>query len=343
MKKLISILLCMAVFLSFIGCQNQKNASKKSKGALSENDDSSSSTIVTTPVTPSTSSLINESSTPDSSIKEEADKIANEFLNALKSKNIDVLRKYIKASDEKVFDVIKNIEFKNTQLTPIESPNNVCYKVSFETNCTDPNLFKSGKNELILTIAQNPSLTVNNFSGEDLFDKGIVSNADYNKSKICWQYEFLTTEYPQLSVAKTKLSPDDYQLYYDDILSRSIGFYYMSTGRETKLTPEEINQYITSKFGFKDYDVRNSRFYDKSTGYMNYDWVGSSEFYKLNTISITPINNSQVEIIVDYFADNIRFVKSKTVKYIVSGEPDKNCTIVSRTVIYDNKLPNIIC
>lgn len=335
MKKIISVLLCIAISLALYGCGKSKDSNKLN---YSTSDASSYIAGDLASAEGNKASALNK--------KTKADTIARKLINALENNNIDELNKYIVVSDKKAFDIIKDINFKDFKIFFLENKyNEYSYKVNFNTDCTDENLFKQDNNEYRLVIKLNDDGTfkVTDFINDNSYIlKNGFSSFDA-KIKLCELSEYIANEYPLLENNNLKgISLEKYKEKFDIIACKCIKYYTYATGRDYNLTPYEINNFYSDNFGLKNFDIRNSNYYDKNTNKISSDWLGAETHYVFSENHAYPLNDSKAEITIDYYADSASFIKSKTIKYTVSGEENKDFNIISRTIVYDNKLPIMI-
>ena len=332
MRKLVAAILISAMLISCIGCN------KKTKPASSSSEAPTTSAATTT--APQTTTVPSTTTADANAIadKKKADQIVQNFLNTLKNKDLKGLQKYMRVSDQSAYDkVLSNINFTN--FNPIYINETAYeYKVSFSTECKGKNIFLNSNNEYTLNIhTPDNENSVYSFSNAKVNDDSEQIRSNLDNIRMCIFHEFVLSEFPTLTESDYSRKTENYENYFDQISGQCLALFTTSTGKYDKITPDEVNSYVVRTFGFNNIDIRRSRYFNKNSGYLE-GWQHGGISFVSTVNSINKLSDGKTEIVIDYYADSIYFVKARTVKYILSGTPDKDLKIVSRSVVSNNNL-----
>ena len=337
MIKILAILACVTILLSTVGCEKDKKKDESNTSAMKSSAVDSKDSIP-------------DSSEVDSIEKAQADDTARKFYTALKDKDYDTLSKLISVSDKKVFNLLSNVEFKDFELTYIEHTGSqtYSYQLRFKADCKDSDSFTNGNNVFSLVVRLDPytnAWEVIGFNPENRFFEPVQSQyAYYDNSVInCHLYEYLRDELPLLTDHDYVHSSSHYyskfdfvsltvlDLYLTNSSFRDDGIYYFK--------PAEINKYICDTFNVQNFKIENSVFYNEVSGYAEAVATDISFPYFNKVTSYKELDNSEIEIVINYYADSATFFKARTVKYIVKSASKNKYTVKSRAVLFDNKFP----
>ena len=337
MKKIVTVFLISAILISLIGCE--KNKKKDKIDASSKNSSDVDSKV-----------NISDSSEVNSGEKAQADDTARKFYTALKDKDYDTLSQLISVTDKKVFNLLSGVELKDFKLTYLDPTGSQTYSyhLRFKADCKDNDLFTNRENVFSLVVKLNTytnAWKVIDFNPENYFFEPVQSQyAYYDDSVInCHLYEYLRDELPLLTDRDYVHSSSHYyskfdfvsltvlDLYLTNSSFRDDGIYYFK--------PAEINKYICDTFNVQNFKIEKSVFYNKVSGYAEAVATDISFPYFNKVTSFTELDNSEFEIVINYYADTASFFKAKTIKYIVNKASENKYIVKSRTVIFDNKFP----
>lgn len=337
MKKTLAILACIVMLLSTVGCKKDK---KKEKPEASAKDSSAVDSKIN----------ISDYSEVNSSEKTQANDTARKFCTALKDKNYDALSKLISVSDKKVFNLLSGVELKDFELTYLEQTGSrtYSYRLRFKADCKDNNLFTNGENVFSLVVKLNPytnAWKVIDFNTENRFFEPIPSQYDYYDVSItnCHLFEYLRDELPLLTDHDYISSTADTYSKFDLISLTVLDLYLANSSFRddgiSNFKPAEINKYISDTFYVHDFKIEKSLFYDKESGYAVAEATDIPFPYFNKVTSFNELDNSEFEIVINYYADTASFFKAKTVKYIVKSASKNKYIVKSRAVLFDNKFP----
>lgn len=337
MNKFLAILACIVMLLSTVGCKKDK---KKEKHEASAKDSSAVDSKID----------ISDSSEVNSGEKAQADDTARKFYTTLKDKDYDTLSKLISVSDKKVFNLLSDVELKDFELTYIEHTGfyTYSYRLSFNAECKNNNLFINGKNMFLLDIESSDTgaYKVTNFNPENAFYQYTYSGenpCDYSHG-VSIGYEYLQNQLPLIKNSDYVLTPPCSRNNFDYLTMRAICLYCCYNGQSSYVRPSEVNDFISQTFNFNSLNLEKSTYYNKNSGFFESWQTEYPSAYFTKNKSFTQLSNSEFEIVINYYADSASFFNAKTVKYVITRTADDLYIVKSRTVVFDSGFPvlNII-
>lgn len=346
MKKILTICICVVLLASMCAC-----GKKKSKKVDNSKQNESSSSIADSSSKEDSSSIDVSSRSsldiPYSALKadnknpkkQEANKAIIDYLNAIKNKDFNTMKKYMTVSDDKVFSLLKSINFYDLQISSLGMENgNYTYKVSFTTDCKDNNLFKTDTNVFKLyafKISQDFWISLSPLENPAI-DMKMTDYSAY--TNMCIFSEMVKTELPTLTEKSYEPLPGSKYTFFNTIAGSALAVYSLSNGGPERFLKEtDFSKFAAQNPYLQGIDIKRSIYYNKSTGMLS-GWQHGASQYSNNIISTRRLNNSDVEVVINYYADSNSLVKAKTVKYILTGQPIKNLKLISSTDIYNNRL-----
>lgn len=344
MKKFLAIIACIAILTTFAACGKDKKDDKTNNSQI---DSSSAESKTDSTSDSSENEYLGPIPGQDDYVTQEVlDKSVTTFLNALKNKNSTDIMNVIgleKCTTEYFENLLKKeifnkvtisnysyqtIDYKdaNWGLNYLYCPGFYYYVTLDVSQSSNPQI-KAGKSEWIMGLDRYDGSIMMFMQKDNIVDQGKF-NDYFPINYFCKMYQYFADAYPK-EVAKAGSARIKEEHLYEYAIHLYLSSNNIEDNGNLKVKANDINNYIRTTFGFKDFDIKYSNRYYKGSEDIIVDGGNIGDSTCLIQ-SIEKNNNNEYKMIMNYYPDSLNMFKIKTVELTVSYSSDGKIKVLSK-------------
>lgn len=267
---------------------------------------------------------------------------AKQFLTYIKNKKIEdvitFLMREANASefDQSAYSFFNDVVVDSFTISPISSLNFNDYKVTLSISKSSNKTLPVGTSRWLLSITDNAEV----YSFRRANDTSTILEwfTSRDLPDFCYDVTYFLTRFKTMNNFN-KLVPDAQEAGEFDEFCKYLIYILLSNSwdEDSMLKRSEAEALAKKTFGITNVDFTKFYLYNSADDTLRVDPAGYGHIPA--TLASVTSNGRIRTVVLDYYSDDVYFLKAKTMEYVVRINDDDSLTMLSTRLVYDSGFP----